>query len=129
MTKRKTDLTKDAIKAQRLEAQEERRKNEIFELHEKITGHLFPAWTKEDERFLALALCGEVGELANLIKKRWRDGLDLSSEIRGEIYDVRIYLELLAKCFRCAGEAMDHGVEAKLMQVAERQRRKLEAAA
>ena len=38
-----------------------------------------------DERFLALALCGEAGELANMIKKRWRDGADLSDEIRDEI--------------------------------------------
>ena len=43
----------------------------------------------EDKRFLALALAGEVGELLNLIKK----------ECRMELADIRMYLELLARCF------------------------------
>lgn len=51
----------------------------IFELHERMTAHLFPAYSSTDERFLALALCGEVGELANMVKKRWRDGADRAS--------------------------------------------------
>jgi hypothetical protein len=35
----------------------------IFELHEKLTAPLFPSYSSQDERFLALALCGEVGVL------------------------------------------------------------------
>jgi NTP pyrophosphatase (non-canonical NTP hydrolase) len=78
-----------------------------------MTAHLFPAYSSTDERFLALALCGEVGELANMIKKRWRDGVDLSYEIREELADIRVYLELLAKCFGIEGEKLDEEVKMK----------------
>lgn len=90
---------------------------DIFSLHEKMTGHLFPSYSNTDERFLALALCGETGELANMIKKRWRDGVDLSEEIREEIADIRVYLELMAKCFNIEGEKLDQAVEQKLIKV------------
>jgi NTP pyrophosphatase (non-canonical NTP hydrolase) len=90
----------------------------IFALHEQMTGHLFPAYSNMDERFLALALCGEAGELANMIKKRWRDQADLAEEIRDEIADIRIYLELLARCFAIEGEKLDQRVESKLRRVA-----------
>ena len=79
----------------------------LFELHHKMTSHLFPAFSNTDERFLTLALCGEVGELANMIKKRWRDNVDLGEEIRDEIADIRIYLELIAKCFDIEGDKLD----------------------
>src|SRR5262245_61943466 len=87
----------------------------LYELHESLTAGLFPPYSNEDERFLALALCGEVGEIANKIKKRWRDGVDLSNEIREEIADARVYLELLAKCFGIEGEKLDAEVERKLL--------------
>lgn len=32
------------------------------------------AGTEEDIRFLALAMAGEAGEAANVVKKAWRDG-------------------------------------------------------
>lgn len=92
----------------------------IFELHQKMTAGLFPAYSNEDERFLSLALCGEVGELANKIKKRWRDGVDLSEEIRDEIADARVYLELLAKCFDIEGAKLDERVQKKLAEVVKR---------
>lgn len=92
----------------------------LYDLHEKMTGHLFPAYSSEDEHFLALALCGEAGELANLIKKRWRDGADLTEEVRDEIADVRVYLELLAKCFDIEGDKLDQRVIEKLAKVVER---------
>src|SRR5262245_27939814 len=101
----------------------ERRRNKmvnIYELHEKMTAHLFASYSNNDERFLALALCGEVGELANMIKKRWRDGVDLTEEIREELADIRVYLELLAKCFDIEGSKLDHAVALKLMKVAEK---------
>ena len=92
----------------------------IFELHEHMTAHLFSSYANEDERFLTLALCGEAGELANMIIKRWRDGVDLSDEIKEEIADIRIYLELLARCFGIEGGKLDLAVEQKLMKVAEK---------
>lgn len=92
----------------------------LYEMHEKMTGHLFPAYSNHDERFLALALCGEAGELANMIKKRWRDGVDLSDEIRDELADIRVYLELLAKCFGIEGEKLDTQVVSKLQKVIEK---------
>lgn len=46
----------------------------------------------EELYFLTLALVGEAGELANLIKKRWRDGsLNLNS-VKKEIADIEAYL-------------------------------------
>lgn len=89
----------------------------IFELHQKMTASLFPAYSNEDERFLALALCGEVGELANMIKKRWRDGVSLEEEIKDEIADCRVYLELIAKRFGIEGEKLDERVKDKLERV------------
>lgn len=89
----------------------------IFELHQKMTAHLFPSYSSTDERFLTLAICGEVGELANMIKKRWRDNADLTEEIRDEIADIRVYLELLAKCFDIEGSKLDERVQQKLEKV------------
>jgi len=93
-----------------------------------MTGHLFPAYSNTDERFLALALCGEAGELANMIKKRWRDGVDLSEEIRDEVADIRVYLELIAKCFGIEGAKLDARVEQKLIKVVEKHKARLWAA-
>ena len=90
----------------------------IYELHKKMTSHLFPSYSNEDERFLTLALCGEAGELANYIKKRWRDNADFSEEIKDEIADIRVYLELLAKCFNIEGNKLDERVKQKLEKVA-----------
>ncbi len=90
----------------------------LFDLHKQMTAHLFPAYSSQDERFLALALCGEAGELANFIKKRWRDGASFDEEIRDEIADIRVYLELLAKCFGIEGDKLDQRVTEKLKKVA-----------
>ena len=98
---------------------------DIYALHDMMTAHLFPAYSSTDERFLALALCGEAGELANIIKKRWRDGVDLRAEACEEIADIRVYLELLAKCFGIEGEKLDRCVERKLLKVAEKHKARL----
>ena len=92
----------------------------IFELHERITAGLFPPYSNKDERFLALALAGEVGELCNMVKKRWRDGAELTAEIRDELADIRVYLELIAKCFGIEGDKLDAQVENKLQRVAKK---------
>jgi NTP pyrophosphatase (non-canonical NTP hydrolase) len=101
-----------------------RLESKIIDLHKKMTASLFPPFTSTDERFLALALCGEAGELANMIKKRWRDRPEdrdhLISEIREELADIRVYLELLAKCFHVEGVKLDHIVEAKLRKVSQK---------
>lgn len=93
------------------------KKLNLYEIHEKMTGKLFPAYSNTDERFLTIAICGEVGELANMIKKRWRDNADLSEEIKDEIADIRVYLELLAKCFDIEGDKLDARVISKLEKV------------
>lgn len=98
---------------------------DICELHERLTAHLFDAYSASDERFLALAICGEAGELANYVKKRWRDGADFSEEIRDEIADIRIYLELIAKCFGIEGEKLNQRVEEKLLKVVEKHKVRL----
>jgi len=81
------------------------------------------AATSHDVNFLALALCGEVGELANKIKKRWRDGCvtagTTNDDIRDEIADIRIYLELIADQFSIAGEKLDILATSKLRRVAD----------
>lgn len=57
---------------------------------------IYPSEVKQDAMFFGLALAGEVGELCNLIKKQYRDGVNKRSEIADEIADVLIYLDLLA---------------------------------
>jgi NTP pyrophosphatase (non-canonical NTP hydrolase) len=98
----------------------------IFELHERMTAHLFPSYSSTDERFLTLALCGEVGELANMVKKRWRDGVDLSEEIRDELADIRIYLELVARCFNIEGDKLNDRVVTKFEKVIKKHKARLE---
>jgi NTP pyrophosphatase (non-canonical NTP hydrolase) len=76
--------------------------------------------------FLALAICGEAGELANFVKKAWRgDELDLEA-IRDEIADIRIYLEHLSRLLNID---LDRACENKLDEVDERLTVKERAAA
>lgn len=98
-------------------------KIDILRMHEEMTKHLFAPFTSSDERYLALCLCGEAGELANFIKKRWRRGQNyiFTEEIRDEIADCRVYLELLAACFDIAGDKLDERVQDKLRRVMERE--------
>lgn len=67
--------------------------------------------------FLALALAGEAGELANLIKKLWRDGFVNEHSVREEIADVRIYTELEYQYFKGAGGSLDTDCADKLVAV------------
>ena len=52
--------------------------------------------SQELQRFFALAITGEAGELANLYKKQWRGDKVALKKIVNEMADVRIYLEHLA---------------------------------
>lgn len=63
----------------------------IDQLQEAIAAHAKwgPLAGADRVRFLALALCGEVGELANLIKKDWRADVGSRREaIKEELADV-----------------------------------------
>lgn len=59
-------------------------------------GHSDMETKEQNIRFLSLALCGEAGELANYIKKRWRDGTINDLPIKLEIADVVAYAMMLA---------------------------------
>jgi NTP pyrophosphatase (non-canonical NTP hydrolase) len=75
--------------------------------------------TSADEitHFLALAIAGEAGELANLVKKKWQgDAVDQQS-LREEIADIRIYLEHMARHLHIDTDA---ACEEKLKVVANR---------
>ncbi len=67
--------------------------------------------------FLALAICGEAGELANLVKKIWRGDEVKCEDLRDEIADIRIYLEHIARHLRFD---LDEACERKVKAVAER---------
>jgi NTP pyrophosphatase (non-canonical NTP hydrolase) len=70
-------------------------------IHAEFLGGRWPVNSNEDKRFLALALCGEAGELANMVKKLWRGDKIPLIDIWKELADVRIYLELLVVAFDC----------------------------
>jgi NTP pyrophosphatase (non-canonical NTP hydrolase) len=47
-------------------------------------------------RFLSLGLAGEAGEVANFVKKRWRDGDAHEADLWAEVADVFLYNIMLA---------------------------------
>lgn len=49
-----------------------------------------------DIRFFALGIAGEAGEVANFVKKRWRDGDGHDEDLRMECADVLAYTLMLA---------------------------------
>ena len=70
------------------------------ELRDHIKAHLYwgPLRGEDKLRFMVLALCGEAGELANLVKKDWRgDGGDRSEELIEELADVGNYAFMIAE--------------------------------
>jgi NTP pyrophosphatase (non-canonical NTP hydrolase) len=58
--------------------------------------------------FLGLAQAGESGELANVIKKMWRDEQteELHKKMRGEIADILIYLDHLLQAFNLTASSV-----------------------
>ena len=72
----------------------------------------------EDLRFLTLGLVGEAGELANLVKKEWRDGPDdlRRIEMRLELADVMAYVMMVATALNMSPQDLLDAV-AKKQQV------------
>lgn len=74
--------------------------DQMAELRAHLKTHLGwgPLEGADKVRFMALALCGETGELANLIKKDWRgDAGDRRDQISAELADVGNYVFMLAE--------------------------------
>lgn len=73
----------------------------LWTAHTALVENTFKPGSDEDRRFLALALAGEVGELANLIKKQWRGDNDPAflDKLEDEIGDIEAYLRLLCIAF------------------------------
>lgn len=97
------------------------RHQEFYRLGSKDLG---APGTCDDIRFLALALAGEAGELANVIKKQWRDGGVMGEyydDLAGEIADVLSYTFILAKSLDIDPiEAMEAKFEVVNQRIAER---------
>lgn len=51
---------------------------------------------QDDIRFFSLGLAGEAGEVANFVKKDWRDATDHNEDLRKEVADVLAYTIMLA---------------------------------
>lgn len=83
----------------------------------------------EDMRYNALAMCGEVGEVANVVKKEWRgDGIE-RLRLRDELGDVFSYWSHVVRCagftidevaLRAVGKASSYIEELEKMREAER---------
>lgn len=59
-----------------------------------------------DIRFFALGLAGEAGEVANFVKKRWRDGDGHDADLRAEVADVFAYNIMLADALGMTPESL-----------------------
>lgn len=72
---------------------------DLWELHHRFiarSGNV--AGSIEDERFLALAMVGEAGEVANFVKKQWRGDKVDRELLKDELSDVFAYWCLLVRC-------------------------------
>lgn len=75
------------------------------QLHNHCTANMgIEKGSLQDKVFLGLALAGEAGELANVIKKMWRDGVtpELEQKAKMEIADNLLYLLHLCDAFEVA---------------------------
>lgn len=75
----------------------------------------------DELRFHVMALCGEVGEIANIVKKEWRgdemDNNTLKEKLADEKADVRTYLFRIEMLM---GIDLDQACEKKVQEVARR---------
>lgn len=60
------------------------------------TRYSYTGTIEQDIQFFGLGLAGEAGEVANLIKKRWRDGEKHTADLKAECADVFAYDIMLA---------------------------------
>ncbi len=72
---------------------------DLWDLHRRFIARsgIAPA-SVEDRRFLTLALAGEVGEVANLVKKEWRGDKINGEALCDELSDVFAYWAVLVRC-------------------------------
>lgn len=94
----------------------------LWELHLKVVAKAdaIEPGSIEDARFFSLALCGEAGELANIIKKEWRGDFAMDErleDIEGELADIVFYTFLLS---RCLGVDIDGAMQKKFKVIKER---------
>lgn len=84
----------------------------LWNVHTAIVEGSRKPGSDEDRRFLALALAGEVGELANVIKKQWHGDKDPAFEekLQDELGDVYAYLRLLAIAYGADLDEIFHRV-------------------
>jgi len=76
---------------------------------------------EQDLRFLTLGLVGEAGELANFVKKRWRDGSPINNctgelhldACRNEVADVLAYTMMVAQRLGMTPESLIQTVREK----------------
>lgn len=70
----------------------------LCDIHTAVVDKSVKPGSIEDRRLLALSLCGEAGELANLVKKQWRGDVDPNfvDKLKDELGDVYAYLRLNA---------------------------------
>lgn len=93
---------------------------DVHELRDHLRRHLHwgPVRDEDKIRFLALALCGEVGEFANLIKKDWRgDQGDRFQKLVDELADVANYTFIIAEAL---GVDLMEAMLKKLIEVEKR---------
>lgn len=88
-------------------------RDEMWATHTRIVKPGMASGSEEDRRFLMLGLCGEVGELANLLKKRWRATMDGGTPVpdkmvEEEFADCRAYLYLLGRALNINEEVAMH---------------------
>lgn len=88
----------------------------LWELHHRFVRNYEPG-SLEDERFLALALAGEAGEVANFVKKQWRGDRVDRAQLRKELDNVFAYWCLPV---RCAGFDVGSVVQAALTSAQEK---------
>ena len=99
----------------------------IFTLHQRSTGSN-NIMDYQNVRFLSLALCGEAGELANLVKKHWREGDTkyIGSAAMDEVADVIVYALILYSALGGDPQHSD-GLRSNIMRKLDGFERKLEA--
>jgi NTP pyrophosphatase (non-canonical NTP hydrolase) len=80
-------------------------------------GHRLDSWSLSD---WMVAVCGECGEAANIVKKlnRYRDGIpgnsktkeELMEDLKKELGDISVYLDLMAQAIGCDLEILREDV-------------------